>query len=268
MQKKPADAKKQRTKAEPAARPSRNKADTGLNFEQQAFVDELLSMERRVAWKAYQRVYRCTNKAACEAAASRLLSLAKVQKAIAAGEAARLRRVEYSQDQMFNRLYSMLTADVGEIVEHRRENCRHCNGIDHKYQWKDKAEHERVCREITANAQGQAVELPPTDGGFGFDPHALPNPDCPNCGGEGHGRTHINDTRFLSPGARMLYAGVKETQNGIEVKINDQLAVARLMMQHMGMLDPKLTLKGDKENPLLALLESLPGNTLKPVEDD
>ena len=39
-------------------------------------------------------------------------------------------------------------------------------------------------------------------------------------------------------------------------------------MQHMGMLDPKLTLKGDTQNPLVALLQSLPGNTLKPVEDD
>ena len=268
MQKKQADAKKNSRKPAAKPRPSRIKAETGLNFEQQAFVDELLSMERRVAWKAYQRVYRCANKAACEAAASRLLSLAKVQKAIAAGEEARLQRVEYTQDQMFNRLYTMLTADVSEIVEHRRENCRHCHGIDHKYQWKDEAEHERVCREITANAQGEKVELPPIDGGFGFDPHAMPNADCPNCGGEGYGRTHIHDTRFLSPGARMLYAGVKETQNGIEVKLNDQLAVARLMMQHMGMLDPKLTLKGDNQNPLVALLQSLPGNTLKPVEDD
>ena len=268
MQKKQADAKKNSRKPAAKPRPSRIKAETGLNFEQQAFVDELLSMERRVAWKAYQRVYRCANKAACEAAASRLLSLAKVQKAIAAGEEARLQRVGYTQDQMFNRLYTMLTADVSEIVEHRRENCRHCHGIDHKYQWKDEAEHERVCREITANAQGEKVELPPTDGGFGFDPHAMPNADCPNCGGEGYGRTHIHDTRFLSPGARMLYAGVKETQNGIEVKLNDQLAVARLMMQHMGMLDPKLTLKGDTQNPLVALLQSLPGNTLKPVEDD
>jgi len=224
-------------------------------------------MERRVAWKAYQRVYRVTNKAACEAAASRLLSLVKVQKAISEGEQARLRRVEYSQDQMFNRLFSMMTADVGEIVEHRRENCRQCNGIDHKYQWKDEAEFERTCRDIDA-ADGDKASYPSTDGGFGFDPHALPHPDCPNCGGEGHGRTHIHDTRFLSPGARMLYAGVKETQNGIEVKVNDQLAVARLMMQHMGMLDPKLTLKGDNENPLVALLKSLPGSTLRPVEDD
>lgn len=267
MQKQKADAKKTRTK--PAARPSRTKADTGLNFEQQAFVDELLSMERRVAWKAYQRVYRVTSKPACEAAASRLLSLAKVQKAIAAGEEARLRRVEYSQDQMFNRLYSMLTADVGEIVEHRRENCRHCHGKDHKYLWKDEAEYERTCREIDESLpDGAKPDYPSTDGGFGFDTHALPHPDCPNCSGEGYGRTHINDTRFLSPGARMLYAGVKETQNGIEVKLNDQVAVARLMMQHMGMLDPKLTLKGDAANPLVALLESLPGSTLKPVEDD
>lgn len=231
-------------------------------------MDELLSMERRVAWRAYQRVYRVTNQKTCEAAASRLLSLVKVQRAIMAGEEARLKRVEYSQDQMFNRLHQMLAADVNEIVEHRRENCRHCHGIDFLYQWIDEAEHEKICDEIDRSLQdGQMPQYPSSEGGFGFNSHQEPHPDCPNCGGDGYGRTHIHDTRYLSPGARMLYAGVKQTKEGIEAKVNDQLAVARLMMQHMGMLDPKLTLKGDSENPLVALFAQLAGNTLKPVDE-
>lgn len=229
-------------------------------------------MERRVAWQAYQRVYRVTNRAACEAAASRLLSLVKVQKAIRAGEEARLKRVEYSQDKMFNRLFMMLTADVNEIIEHRRENCRHCHGNDHLYQWIDEAEYERVCAEIDEQNRSRPEEEPPQPypsdaGGYGFDSKATPNPDCPKCGGDGWGRVHVHDTRFLSPGARMLYQGVKQTKEGIEAKVIDQLAVLRTMAQHMGMLDPKLTLKGDSENPLVALLGQLQGNTLKPTDE-
>lgn len=258
-------------KKTPAAkkRAPRTRRETGLNFEQQAFVDELLSMERRVAWKAYQRAYRITNQKACEAASSRLLSLVKIQKAIAAGEEARLKRVDYSQDQMFNRLRLMLTADVNEIVEHRRENCRHCHGKDFLYQWIDEAEHEKVCDEIDRSLEdGQLPNYPSSDGGFGFDVHAMPNPECPQCGGLGYSRTVIHDTRFLSPGARMIYQGVKQTKEGVEAKVIDQLAVARTMMQHMGMLDPKLTLKGDSENPLVALFAQLAGNTLKPVDEE
>lgn len=258
-------------KKTPAAkkRAPRTRRETGLNFEQQAFVDELLSMERRVAWKAYQRAYRITNQKACEAASSRLLSLVKIQKAIAAGEEARLKRVDYSQDQMFNRLRLMLTADVNEIVEHRRENCRHCHGKDFLYQWIDQAEHEKVCDEIDRSLEdGQLPNYPSSDGGFGFDVHAMPNPECPQCGGLGYPRVVIHDTRFLSPGARMIYQGVKQTKEGIEAKLIDQLAVARTMMQHMGMLDPKLTLKGDSENPLVALFAQLAGNTLKPVDEE
>lgn len=260
------------TKRKSRASPSREKRETGLNFEQQAFVDELLSMERRVAWRAYQRVYRVTNQKACEAAASRLLRLAKVQKAIREGEEARLKRVEYSQDQLFNRLFTMVTADPNEIVEHRRENCRHCYGVDHLYQWADENEYLRVCAEINEQNEDLPEGKPPSpypsnEGGYGFDAYALPNPDCPKCGGVGYSRTVFHDTRFLSPGARMLYQGIKQTKEGMEAKMVDQLAVLKLMMQHTGMLDPKLTLKGDSENPLVALLSQLPGATLKPVDE-
>lgn len=265
---------KQVTKKKTATRkrvsPSRDKKETGLNFEQQAFVDEYLSMEKPVAWKAYQRVYRVSNVKVCEANSSRLLSLAKVRKAIEAGQDARMKRVEYSQDQMFNRLMKMATADINEIMELRRFNCRHCHGKDHLYQWKDEAEFDRVCDEIAADAEesGNKPNLPNDDGGYGFDTHGAPVESCPQCHGDGQQDIHFNDTRFLSEGARMLYAGIELTQNGMKVKVHDQLAVLQLLMRHMGMLDPKLTLKGDKDNPLVAILQQLPGAMIKPVGED
>lgn len=263
---------KQGTKKKPAPRKrvsvSRDKKETGLNFDQQAFVDELLSMEKRVAWKAYQRVYRVSNQKVCEANSSRLLSLAKVRKAIEEGERARMKRVEYSQDQMFNRLFKMATADINEIMELRRFNCRHCHGKDHLYQWKDHEEYEKVCAEIAREAEdGREPQYPSDAGGYGFDTHGQPVDDCPECHGDGRQDIHFKDTRFLSEGARMLYAGIELTQNGMKVKTHDQLAILQLLMRHMGMLDPKLTLKGDKENPLVSLLAALPGTTLKPVDE-
>ena len=162
----------------------------------------------------------------------------------------------------------MLTADVNDIVEYRRENCRHCHGNDFKFQWKDEEEYEKACAEVEKDTpDGEVPNYPTDDGGYGFDPHALPNPDCPKCGGDGYGHQHIHDTRFLTGGARLLYAGIKQTKEGIEAKIHDQKDVAKLIMQHMGMLDPKLTLKGDTTNPLALLLGSLSGNTLKPTDE-
>ena len=66
----------------------------------------------------------------------------------------------------------------------------------------------------------------------------------------------------------MLYAGFEITQNGMKVKIHDQKDILQLLMRHMGMLDPKLTLKGDKENPLVSFLQQLPGALIKPVGED
>ncbi len=244
-----------------------------LTLKEMTFVHELLADERMVAWKAYRRAFKVTNQRTCEVNASRLLSLAKVKKYLAEQMDARLQRVKVSQDNVFNRLWGMFTADVNEIMEYRRECCRHCHGKGFAFQWRDETEFRTACADVERNnhclEEGEKPQSMPTDeGGYGFVKTESPHPECPNCNGEGYGHTHFHDTRFLSGDAARLFAGVKETQNGIEVKVHDQLAIGKLIMQHMGMLDPKLTIKGDKENPLIALLQSLPGNTLKPVEDD
>ncbi|WP_440493509.1 hypothetical protein [Serratia sarumanii] len=59
-----------------------------------------------------------------------------------------------------------------------------------------------------------------------------PNPDCPICGGEGEGHTFISDTRnHIGSDARWLYAGIKQTQHGIQVMTADQDAARRNLIQ-------------------------------------
>ena len=79
---------------------------------------------------------------------------------------------------------------------------------------------------IDAVAQAEAREepLPDPGGGFGYMRTAKPHPDCPDCEGVG-----VEDSapqryaRTLSPAAVMIYDGVKETRNGVEVKTKDAM---------------------------------------------
>lgn len=48
----------------------------------------------------------------------------------------------------------------------------------------------------------------------------------------------------------MLYAGIKESQHGIEIKMNDQVAALIKAGQHIGMFKDRVELGNDPENPL------------------
>lgn len=52
-----------------------------------------------------------------------------------------------------------------------------------------------------------------------------------------------------------------------KVKIADKLGALGKLAQHLGMLDPKLTIKGDAQNPLLMLIQQMKGSSLKPVSE-
>lgn len=234
----------------------------------QAFVDELLSMRRMNATEAYMRVYRVSKPEVAAAAASRLLRLVKIKKALSAGMDARSKRVEFTQDQMFNDLILMMKADPNKLVEHQRVNCRHCWGKDFLFQWIDKEEFRRVTKEVEQNTpEGELPDYPSDEGGYGFDSNEVPHPKCPHCKGLGHGNVVMHDTRFLTGGERLLYGGVEVKESGMKMLIHDQLEIRKLVMRHLGMLDPKLNL-GDKENPLLALVLQMQGKTHGPDEPE
>lgn len=183
-------------------------------------------------------------------------------------------RTQITQDKVLERWWQIATADPNELMQLRRLNCRHCYGIDHHFQWKDEAEYEQALQAVIAEEKAMQVDMPeyratyPTDeGGYGFISVNSPNEECPHCFGEGKLDIYFSDTTQLSPQGQALFAGIKQTKEGLEVKIHDQLAALGQVARHLGMFNDKLTLKGDAENPLEVLLRSLPGNTLRPVDD-
>ena len=50
-----------------------------------------------------------------------------------------------------------------------------------------------------------------------------------------------------------------------KIRFADKLGALTLLARHLGMLNDKLTLKGDAENPLTLLIKAVQGTSIKPV---
>ncbi|WP_454917104.1 terminase small subunit [Xanthobacter sediminis] len=50
-----------------------------------------------------------------------------------------------------------------------------------------------------------------------------------------------------------------------KVRLADKLGALTLLARHLGMLNDKLTLRGDAENPLTLLVKAIQGSTVQPV---
>jgi len=174
-------------------------------------------------------------------------------------------RLEVKQDEIVRRLYAIATADINELVQYRRCACRYCWGEGHRYQW-TAAEHERACYE----AERANFPPPQAPGGVGYDKNADPNENCPECRGDGMGDIHVQDSRSLSPGARLLYAGVKQGRDGLEVKTHDQMRALELLGKHIGMFKDKIEHSGEITGPVLNLSLSGPAaaSVVKPAEPE
>lgn len=112
---------------------------------------------------------------------------------------------------------TLATADPDEVTGVRVGACRHCWGVGHQYQWTP-----AEFMEATKHAEKADRDLPDPSGGIDFDRTAMPNSECPECRGEGILRQVPVDTSKLSPGGRALFAGVKPTAHGIEIKLRDR----------------------------------------------
>jgi phage terminase small subunit len=119
------------------------------------------------------------------------------------------------------------------LIQFRRGACSKCWSLG-----------EDISRELEPQAHGGALKR-----SHKVQPDALaidedPNPDCENCSGEGVGRPWVADTRKLKGPARRLYAGVKVTKDGLEVKMHDQRAALVDVARHLGMFKDKLEHSG------------------------
>ena len=177
--------------------------------------------------------------------ASQMLEKPEVQQLLQQRLDDRAKRTGIMQDAVLQRLWAIATANPNDLVQYRRTCCRYCHGKKFQYQW-TKGEYKR--------AQDSAIELkkemPGLQGGLGFDARKDPNPDCPECFGNGQGRVYAKDTRKLTGDAALLYAGAKQGKEGLEIKMHDRVAALEKVGQHLGMFKTKHELSGPNGGPI------------------
>lgn len=207
-----------------------------LTAKQQRFVEEyLLDLNGKQA--AIRAGY---SRKTAEVQASRLLSNAKVAAAIAAAQAARSERTEITADMVLQHWWGIATADANQLIQLRRVCCRHCYGIGFAYQWIDKAEFDAELRAAAMVENADPRTFPTNDGGYGFNKTLIPHRECPQCFGEGRETVFAHDTRQLRGAERLLYAGVKVTRDGLEIKMRDQDKAMENVARHLGMFKEKV----------------------------
>lgn len=231
--------KYQRTGAGPNApdvtRPA-DEADKILTARERVFIEWYTSS--RNLMQAYRQAYECASNASNGKIYSEAHDVARrphVAKAIRdaqeyAASQTIIRAAEILQD-----LADIATADPNDLIKGERYNCRHCNGVNFAYQWRDAAEFALAMdKHLKSLKTKKKLPLPTTDGGFGFHPRHTPHAGCPECYGDGHFHLMIPDTTKLSPKSRKLYKGVKQTATGIEVLMHDQMQARDMALKMLG----------------------------------
>lgn len=87
-------------------------------------------------------------------------------------------------------------------------------------------------------------------GGVGFSTRKDPNPDCPECDGNGESYEIFKDTRNLSPGAARLFEGVERTRNGLKINTRNREKALDLAAQHLGISRKAVELTGKNGGPI------------------
>lgn len=147
-------------------------------------------------------------------------------------------------------------ANPNDLCYVRVECCRHCYGKGHEYQWTE-FEYQDAVKRANAHScttkcdQPCVKRIPPMPtGGFGFTPRKPPTPECPLCHGDGYSRTMVKDTQNLKGASRRLIAGVKQTKDGIEIKMRDQDAALANISKYFGMLIDRKEISAPGGGPL------------------
>lgn len=187
-------------------------------------------------------------------AASELLAKPEVQAAVEAKQKELVDSLGVSTELVLARLHAIATADPRELSELHRGCCRYCWGKNHLYQRTPKemreAQHNWEAAEKERQEKGQPSVPFEVGGGLGWNPKRDPNPKCPECWGEGEERVVFKDTRDLSPAARLLFAGVEQTQHGLKVRTNSQPEALLNIGKHLGMFTKRVEHSGPNGGPI------------------
>lgn len=236
----------------------RNLAPSGLTWKRDAFCSEYLK-DRNATQAAIRAGY---SERTAKEQGYRLLTNVHVTARINELMRERAQRLEIETTDVLQRLWEKATADVNDLVRIERRCCRYCWGVDHEYQWKTAREFEEAQDSAvkklsqgntdTLLALAQAMDegrkipgIPMDNGGYGFDATADPDPDCPECHGEGIAHVVVLDTREAM--SHPLYEGVKQTKDGIEVKIADRGKALEQVARHLQMFKDVVDLQASED---------------------
>lgn len=201
---------------------------------------------------------------------SRLMGRADIQELIQQRMKRIEQKTEITTERALSEAWGVATADVNELVEYRRRCCRHCYGIDYGYQrtvqemnaarraW------EKNRRACTNQQQIDALGDFDEQGGIGYDARKPPVPDCTHCWGDGVGDAFYKPTANLSPAARALYAGVKQTKDGYQMLLVDKMNGLEKVFKHLGLYERDNKQKSDMLGEFLSRLS--PGKAKLPIK--
>lgn len=175
------------------------------NTKHQLFVDEYI-----IDFNATEAAIRAGySKKTAAQQGYRLTKDERIDAAIDEAIAARTKRMHITQDHVLGMWWQIANADYNELSSVRRVACGYC--------------------------YGDSITLDDDSDGREIDPSRDPNPDCGICRGEGSPHVHIADTSKLSPAAKLVYQGAKETKFGIEVQTADRMKALDNVARHLGM---------------------------------
>ncbi|EPQ9453586.1 terminase small subunit [Enterobacter cloacae complex sp. 2024EL-00711] len=232
--------------AQTAQKPAQKKVRTAQN-EQSAEV--LVDIKLSAKVKRFIAEYLKDNNATAAAARAgysdpnygrQLIANPNVAQAIAQQQKASIARTLGSADEVLAQMWQLATFDANQLSQYRRGACRYCWGFGYHYQWRDAVEFE----EEKAKVEGKEGAKQPEDtGGYGYDHNREPNPECPRCNGDGIGRPHFPDSRYLPPTAALAYSGVKVGKNGVEITAISREKMFEAVMKRLGLADSEFAQK-------------------------
>lgn len=179
-----------------------------------------------------------------EVTACRLLRDDKVKLAVDAVMNDRIEQGIFDGDMVIARWIEIVKGDPNSLTQYRRVCCRYCWGEGNRYQFTPAEMEKEKSKLDEKNVDRRRNGLPDLEwddqGGTGFNGTRDPNPECPECWGEGVGRPFFTDTRKLAPENRALYAGVKQTKEGLEIQMHSQSDALDKLARHFGLYRDKL----------------------------
>lgn len=126
--------------------------------------------------------------------------------------------------------WNLAMADPNEVVQYRRDCCRHCWGAVGQYQWTEQEYYRAVEKAVTAGK-----EAPSMEGGLDFDATRPPNAECTECHGQGVGEVFIRDTRDLSERGKLLLQSIEVGKYGPRVILNSRTDALNNVAKFLGM---------------------------------